>query len=320
MSSVNFVSKGNLWQYMLTDSGWATSQLVRRWALPNVSVGSLRVIFRDIGEEMIHWVSQYDVILGGMYRMTNASVLQSLSQKKGVSIILQKDDVIRNPKYRRLYDNCAPIDDSYYQKASLLYGDRPLEAFRSIGFHRYKKVMESMHHKFMVGVNMESCSDDYSLCSLDHTFDIDYPMPKPHVKSVWTGSFNATDTALSSLEDAVIIDEPEVARAYYHEWEYLLAMSESLDWIDSRPNPDRRVREASADIIWEWGLDSKGQSCIYSFFKDCEESPKLWDTVSVLCSDGAYSRQLLLSSVSLSSAYIVPVGFVAYAFDCMVSR
>ena len=49
-------------------------------------------------------------------------------------------------------------------------------------------------------------------------------------RAVWTGSFNMTGNATRSLENAVLLRDEAIARAYTAEWITVLGISEELDW------------------------------------------------------------------------------------------
>ena len=52
-------------------------------------------------------------------------------------------------------------------------------------------------------------------------------------KAVWTGSFNLSHNSTKSLENALFINNEEIVKAYYDEWQYIFALSERItdeDW------------------------------------------------------------------------------------------
>lgn len=59
--------------------------------------------------------------------------------------------------------------------------------------------------------------------------------------AAWTGWFNFTLNAASSLENAVVLREPTLVNAYYREWAQVLAVSEPLDWTAEWVEPDWRI-------------------------------------------------------------------------------
>jgi phosphatidylserine/phosphatidylglycerophosphate/cardiolipin synthase-like enzyme len=86
-----------------------------------------------------------------------------------------------------------------------------------------------MHNKFLVLCNvLEDRSED------DYHLQID-----PY--AVWTGSFNLTKSAALSLENALYVTDRGIAKAYFGEWEQILALSERLDWESDWCEPEWRV-------------------------------------------------------------------------------
>ncbi len=82
---------------------------------------------------------------------------------------------------------------------------------------------------------------------------------------VWTGSYNPTRNARNSIEDAVVIRDPDVARAYYLQYSQVAALSEPLEWDSERPSP-RLVVDSQAhldelrrreDEYWEKELEAE---------------------------------------------------------------
>ncbi len=85
-----------------------------------------------------------------------------------------------------------------------------------------------MHHKFLVFCEWRE--PDYSMASR-----ILNPI------AVWTGSFNATFNATRSLENAVVIRDPEIAKMYFQEWASVIGISESLQWNYEYVCPELRI-------------------------------------------------------------------------------
>jgi hypothetical protein len=59
--------------------------------------------------------------------------------------------------------------------------------------------------------------------------------------SVWTGSMNLTFNANQSLENAVHIRDPIIARGYVQEWAQILGISECLDWTSEWCAPEFHI-------------------------------------------------------------------------------
>lgn len=86
-----------------------------------------------------------------------------------------------------------------------------------------------MHNKFVVfGTLYTEKKDGYE----DHKFN-------PY--SVWTGSFNFTQTAGYSLENAIISSDKKIVQAYYKEFQEILKISELLDWKSEWVQPQFRL-------------------------------------------------------------------------------
>jgi hypothetical protein len=86
-----------------------------------------------------------------------------------------------------------------------------------------------MHHKFLV-----FCRAVISSEGIDYSFELE-----PY--EVWTGSFNFTQNAVMSLENALVLTDPSVVQSYFHEWEQIEAISEPLDWTEDWSAPQWRV-------------------------------------------------------------------------------
>jgi hypothetical protein len=56
--------------------------------------------------------------------------------------------------------------------------------------------------------------------------------------AVWTGSFKLTFNAVNSLENAVLLTDPDIAKAYYREWQEVAFISEPLDWEQDWVQPE----------------------------------------------------------------------------------
>ena len=98
-------------------------------------------------------------------------------------------------------------------------------AVRCVGNHNSAKhpAFPRMHHKFLVLCTVLPAPRD-----VDVSTRLDYPKIAPH--AVWTGSFNFTHNATYSLENAVVLTDPQVVSAYMAEYEHILGLSELLDW------------------------------------------------------------------------------------------
>ena len=80
-----------------------------------------------------------------------------------------------------------------------------------------------LHHKFVV----------FGAAAADGDGRVAYTPSR-----VWTGSFNFTRGSSGRCENAVIIDDPNVANAYLIEWCQLLSLSESVPFHHARFCPE----------------------------------------------------------------------------------
>jgi hypothetical protein len=62
---------------------------------------------------------------------------------------------------------------------------------------------------------------------------------KPY--AIWTGSFNFSKMATQSMENALYIEDEQLAKRYMGEYAYALALSEPLDWSSEYCEPEYRL-------------------------------------------------------------------------------
>jgi len=205
-----------------------------------VKSGAVEVVFRDIEERVITEIVKADVVLGCVAWMTSLPILDALSRKWQVSIIVQKEDFLRPdsgrwelkrqreayaklPRYSRM-GNPRTWD---YSMAT----DDMDDAIRCAGmWAANKSTIPRMHNKFLV------------LCRCEIPPRPDDLGPNAYVPyAVITGSFNMTNNATDSLENIVIIHDPDIARAYSKEHGTIYGISEPLDWEKPYVVPEYRI-------------------------------------------------------------------------------
>lgn len=203
------------------------------------------VYFRNLNQHLIEHIQQADLVIGCVAWMTNTSILTAMaSVPHGVSIIVQKEDFLRPDleaqqgwqwRLRQLY-NSLPAPPERYTFHPLVgglsyAGDPSIQPVRCVGNHNNTRTpaFPRMHNKFLVFCNVgKTTGDSYSTSPI-----------QPH--TVWTGSFNLTQTATESLENALVITDPPIVEAYYNEWQSILALSEPLDWTTEWAFPEWRL-------------------------------------------------------------------------------
>lgn len=106
-----------------------------------------------------------------------------------------------------------------------------------------------MHDKFLIfckrDIRFETIIDENlmkkGLSESRCEVEIEIPVLEP--LAIWTGSFNLTNNAVNSFENALYITNSEVVYAYYDEWCQLLALSESLNWKSEHINPEWEIEK-----------------------------------------------------------------------------
>jgi len=210
---------------------------------------TVSVYFRDMENTLIRHIKDADVIIGCVAWLTNTKILKALKKvKHGVSIIVQKEDFLRPDcvkigNLNKLYNDinglkwhcagrevdidCKP-DISRYSMCSL--EDNFTAPIRCLGNHNKDKhpAFPRMHNKFIV------------FCKITNEKTID-DLKKVRPYAVWTGSFNLTHNSSNSLENAVYIEDHDIALKYTNEWAHLLCLSEPLDWESEWCAPQFRI-------------------------------------------------------------------------------
>ena len=198
--------------------------------------------FRDIRGALLRYIARYDHMVGCVAWLTDPVILQALAARRGVAIIVQKEDFLRpdtvdREGLRRLY---AAVPDTLLRVhfrgllGDLSVGADPsLGAIRCVGNHNADKRAASprAHHKFLVFGHLDRRAEE------EATGDVATFEPA----AVWTGSFNFTVNGGRSLENAVFIEDRAIAQAYLDEFSQVAALSEPLDWETAWCEPQWRV-------------------------------------------------------------------------------
>lgn len=223
----------------------------QNYSISAEQVRNVQVVFHNHKDTLIELIGRYQIVLGCVAWFTDYDVLDALAQKLLVQIVVQKEDFLRpdstqSSKSRKItlrekYDALPPPknwftfggDFPQLSPTSDLENDL-IEAVRCMGNHNKNKSSSfpRMHHKFLIFTNG----------SKTH-LPIRSPFGDPETKyeerlkvtisdnaCVWTGSYNITHTATKSLENAVVLHCPKIAKAFYEEWAQIALLSEPLDW------------------------------------------------------------------------------------------
>jgi hypothetical protein len=192
----------------------------------------VEAVFDAMEDRLCAMIDRFPVVVGCMAWLTNEKVLTTLQGRETVSIVVNKEDFLRpdrgtwsQQQIRKLYGLipgfCRGIAGREYSYAS----DEEADAVRCVGISADRReVPPRMHHKFFVFCNYQTTEWQPSYLPWGGEF---VPTDNPYVENddtsmsrkavpvaVWTGSFNATFNGTQSLENAVIITDPTIARSY----------------------------------------------------------------------------------------------------------
>ena len=205
--------------------------------------GNTIVYFKNLEQHLIKHIKAAQIVVGCVAWLTHPAILQALAGiKKGVSIIVQKEDFLRpdlnstsqwRSALRKRYEKLKSVSvwpGSLSMLTQALIEDYFIDPVRCVGIYNRVKALAAprMHHKFLVFCRLKT--DEKSTGGT--------PLEKIEPYAVWTGSFNLTINASNSLENAVVIADAAIAQAYFDEWEGIVFSSEPLDWEKEWIHPD----------------------------------------------------------------------------------
>ncbi len=209
--------------------------------------GNINVYFKNLEQELINKIEEADIVVGCVAWITSKPILEALSKKRAVAIVVQKEDFLRpdmdsnNPwkkqlrgLYSKLPDGLSRYDDILKTLKTQLYsmsycGDSTIESIRCVGNYNSDKnpAFPRSHHKFVLFCKGKKIGDDWQY------------QWQPY--QVWTGSFNFTKNATASFENALVIDNQDIVNAYFREWAQIEALSEPLNWESNWVAPEWRI-------------------------------------------------------------------------------
>lgn len=207
----------------------------------NCVSGAVAAIFTRHVERLVSLIHEYDFAFGCAAWLTHPKILDALATRRWAQIVVQKEDFLRPDGE----DEGASWKSTLQQRYSRLNGvsryDAPgcvrnmscatgshVEGVRCMGM-RGERNVPRMHHKFLVLGKTQVIDSELAGCI------------KWQPRCVWTGSFNFTQNAENSIENAVVIHDEKIAQAYLDEWSQVLALSESCDWKSEYVAPEWRI-------------------------------------------------------------------------------
>ncbi|MBR0846098.1 hypothetical protein JQ607_38400 [Bradyrhizobium liaoningense] len=198
------------------------------------------IFFRDLESRLLEQIHSADGVFGCVAWLTSLPILDALSRKKAVGIVVQKEDFLRpdsggwwQQQQRAAYEK-LPGFNRYRVNPTTNYdyaASPESPAIRCVGAHNSQKhpAFPRMHNKFLVFCR--------SYPADEHPAGEHYYSPY----AVWTGSYNMTYNAENSLENAVLIRNEELAGAFLNEFGIIFGLSENLDWEHTWSSPEHRI-------------------------------------------------------------------------------
>lgn len=219
-----------------------------------IKESNISVYFKDLEHNLIRKIEKANVVVGCVAWLTNENIIDALSSKSGVSIIVQKEKFLNycefdfNDRLRSKYSKLKTFNINYidapkaaFLSSGLIYTDKrftglePVRCVGTVSNEVKNKNIPRMHNKFVV-----FCSEKISM--IDESFDernIQFTkISSLEPYAVWTGSYNFTKNANNSLENAIYIEDNNIAEAFFNEWGQIATLSELLDWQSMGTNPE----------------------------------------------------------------------------------
>lgn len=225
------------------------------------------VYFRDLDVYLIKHIESASYVFGCVAWMTHPKILDALAKKTAAQIIVQKEDFLRpdsaggaawktdlRERYERIKGADRPVFNGVLAGMSSA-GDPTMNGVRCVGVTARKgESAPRCHHKFLVlcqyteREKCPSCSGALvRYLTIDGSIVAYFVCKKCYAEfapwdpvKVWTGSFNFTNNATRSFENAVVIHDKIIAEAYMREYQQIAALSEPLDWSSEYINPEWR--------------------------------------------------------------------------------
>jgi hypothetical protein len=218
------------------------------------SRGRIDVHFRNLEDKLIGHIRSADLVVGCVAWLTNFRIVREL-QKKLTAIVVQKEDFLKpdtgdpaswKADLRAAYSEFRDLPNRFRWDGLLgelsCHGDCGFDPIRCVGNHNRDRnpAFPRMHNKFVVFCRAK-VDPFIELPSSPGSRMVEIPEFCPEPYAVWTGSFNFSKSGTRSFENAVVMYDPAIVSAYYHEWEQIEALSEPLDWSSDWCEPEWRI-------------------------------------------------------------------------------
>lgn len=210
---------------------------------------SIQVYFKDLENHLIKHIEEADVVVGCVAWLTSKPILKALALKDAVAIVIQKEDFLKpdinakkgwKDKLHKLYWSLPhglerhdkilkDLDTTLFDMSCC--GDPGIESVRCVGNHNSEEIISfpRSHHKFLIFCKNKNRNDEYN------------PSIKWKPYKIWTGSYNLTQNANMSFENAIVLNNKSIIKAYFQEWAQIEALSEPLEWGSKWCKPEWRI-------------------------------------------------------------------------------
>ena len=213
---------------------------------------NIEVFMRDVKScliQKLNAMDEGDIVYGCVAWLTDRDILNAMVGKT-FGIVIQKNNQLPDHVlhlYQEISHQSMILENGYFEFDTLMNRISKQSFFgdvRCIGFdsssggkktNKKKKIniiKPFMHHKFLVFAKQHRMPDIESK-HMQQQFGSENITVEDAEKitpyAVWTGSFNFTNNANESIENAVFIKDEKIAEAYTKEWANLYFNSEPLD-------------------------------------------------------------------------------------------
>lgn len=187
--------------------------------------------FEKLEENLIDYIEKSSYIIGCVAWLTNRNILEALECKKGVKIIINKEEYLNS--------NMKKSQRFFYKCLRGRYNDIPdLFNINCECCKKFVKNCNNFNNIFEpISKNNDSekngailtCGIVNNFSRMHHKFLI-FINDKFEPIGVWTGSYNLSNTSNFSLENALYITDKNIIMEYIKEFFAIYSFSESYNW------------------------------------------------------------------------------------------
>ncbi|AKI80115.1 putative phospholipase D/nuclease [Acanthamoeba polyphaga mimivirus] len=194
-----------------------------------ISDNSIRPYFENLEQHLVEYINKATYVIGCIAWLTNDNIISSLQQKKGIKIIVNKEEFL-NPNMEIAKKNYYCTLRSKYQSLPNMFTSKCYCCNDSItNCKKFNKIFGSISMSENNNSAVLTCGIVNSLPKMHHKFLIFFDENLDPV-GVWTGSYNLSKTSNFSLENALYITSQIVIAEYIKEFLAVYKHSENFNW------------------------------------------------------------------------------------------